>query len=326
MRAWKVASLGEPGEVLHLADRPPLDAGPGEVIVDVAACGLNFSDVLMCRGEYQEHPPLPFTPGTEIVGTVASVGEGVDLPLGSRVVARASLPDGGLAEQARARADRVLRVPDAMDDVTAAAFHVTYQTAWFGLHRRARLAPGEVLLVHAGAGGTGSAAVQLGVAARARVIAVAGGAAKVEVCRRLGAEVALDHRTDDVRAAVGDLTDGLGADVVFDPVGGASFDTARRCVAFEGRIVVVGFASGRAADLPTNHLFVKNYEVLGLHWPLYEARRPDLVLAAHLELLRLHAEGLVDPLIGAVHPLDAAPEALRALGGGETTGKIVVRP
>jgi NADPH2:quinone reductase len=326
VRAWQVYELGEPERVLRLGERASLDPDAGELIVEVAACGCNFSDVLLCRGEYQDKPPLPFTPGTEVVGWVVAAGGGAPHRVGDRVLGRAVLPDGGLAEQARVRAAGALPVDEAIDDAQAAALHVTYQTAWFGLHRRARLQPGETLLVHAGAGGTGSAAVQLGVAAGARVIATAGGAAKVEQCLALGAELAFDHRADDVRAAVLDATGGEGADVVFDPVGGASFEAARRCIAFEGRIVVVGFASGAIAELPTNHVFVKNYSVLGLHWPLYERRRPDLVRRAHDEILALHAAGHVRPLISTVRPLDEAADALADLGRGRTTGKVVIRP
>jgi NADPH2:quinone reductase len=326
MRAWQVFELGEPDRVMRLGERASLDPGPGEVIVDVAACGCNFSDVLLCRGEYQEQPVLPFTPGTEVVGRVLAAGDGALHPPGSRVLGRALLPDGALAEQARLPAGGVLALDEAVDDAVAAALYVTYQTAWFGLHHRAGLRAGETLLVHAGAGGTGSAAVQLGVAAGATVIATAGGAAKAEQCRALGADVVIDHRSDDVRAAVLDATSGRGVDVVFDPVGGDLLDVARRLVAFEGRIVVVGFASGRMLDLPANHIFVKNYAVLGLHWPRYEALRPDLVARAHAEILALHAAGHVQPLISAVCPLEDAADALADLGAGRTTGKLVVRP
>lgn len=324
MKAWQVFELGEPDAVLRAGERPSLDPEPGEVIVEVAAGGANFSDVLLCRGEYQEKPPLPFTPGTEVVGTVVAVGAGVGRELGERVLGRPVLPDGGFAEQARMPASRALTVPDAIDDATAAALHVTYQTAWFGLHRRAALRDGETLLVHAAAGGTGSAAVQLGVAAGARVIATAGGAVKVEQCRALGADLALDSRADDIRAAVLDATDGEGADVVFDPVGGDLFDLSRRCVAFEGRIVVVGFASGRVAEAPTNHLMVKNYAVLGLHWPRYERRWPDLVRTAHSAILDLHAAGHVRPLLAPLRSFDDVPDALADLGAGRTAGKVVM--
>lgn len=326
MRAWRLHDLGEPGDVLAVEDRSPLRPGPDTMVVEVSACGLNFSDVLLCRGTYQEHPSIPFTPGTEIVGVVRALGDGAPSSLlGSRVLARPTLPDGGLADQALVSTGRAHPLPDTITDVDAAALHVTYQTAWFGLHRRARLQPDEVVLVHAGAGGTGSAAIQLATAAGARVIATAGGPDKVQICRDLGAELALDHRRDDVRAAVLEHTHGRGADVVFDTVGGDSFDIARRCVAFEGRIVVVGFASGTIAQLPTNHAMVKNYGVLGLHWPGYEQRQPDLVRAAHTELLELHASGAIRPLVPDVRAFDQAAAALSDLAAGATTGKVVIR-
>jgi NADPH:quinone reductase len=321
-----VEATGPVPEVLHLTDRPDLRPGPEELVVRVEACGLNFSDLLLCQGRYQEQPPLPFTPGTEIAGVVAEAGPGCRHRRGDRVVGRALLPDGGLAEQARMLDARALPLAPTMDPVDAAAMHLTFQTAWFGLHHRARLQAGEVVLVHAGAGGTGSAAVQVAAAAGAAVVATAGGPEKVEICRRLGARWALDHRRDDIRAAVLEATEGRGADVVFDTVGGSSLDVARRCVAFEGRILLVGFASGEHPVLPATHIFVKNYSVLGLQWPLYEARRPAQVAEVHQHLGELYEQGRLRPLLHDVVGLEAAAEALEALGAGATTGKVVVQP
>ncbi len=335
MRAWRVHDLGEPGEVLRLDDVPTPSASRGEVRLEVRACGLNFADVLMCRGTYQEHPSLPFTPGTEVVARVLDrpAGTGKDrsvsdepVPVGTRVLARVAPPAGGLAEQTVADADRLLPIPGHLDDPTAAALQVTYQTAWFSLHRRARVQPGETVLVHAGAGATGSAAIQLAVAAGARVIATAGGSEKIELCRQHGAELAIDYRTDDVAPAVLDATGGVGVDVIVDPVNGPTFLTSTKCIAFEGRIVTVGFASGEQAKLSTSHVFVKNYSVLGLHWPLYESRRPDLVRQTHSELLALHEAGHIHPTVSAVRPLPEAAEALTDLAAGSTTGKVVIRP
>jgi NADPH2:quinone reductase len=235
-------------------------------------------------------------------------------------------PNGGLAEQAVALEERLLPIPDAIDDATAAALHVTYQTAWFALHHRARVREGETVLVHAGAGGTGSATIQLAAASGARVIATAGGPDKVALCHDHGADVAIDYRSDDVSHAVLDATRGEGADVIVDPVGGSTFLASTKCVAFEGRIVVVGFAGGEQAELRTGHVFVKNYEVLGLHWPLYEAHRPDLVREVHDRLISLLEAGLVSPTVSAVRPLPEAPDALTDLAAGRTTGKVVIRP
>lgn len=326
MRALQLDRLGEPADVLALVERSSPDAGPTTAVVEVAACGLNFSDALLCRGEYQDQPDLPFTPGTEVAGTVVAAPPDRPELLGQRVLGRPLLPRGGLADQAVVAVDRLLPVPDTVDDVTAAAIHVTYQTAWFALHRRAGVQAGEVVLVHAAAGGTGSATVQLALAAGARVIATARGAAKVERCRELGADVVVDASHDDVRSAVLEATGGLGADVVVDPVGGDLFEQSRRCVAFEGRLVVVGFASGRHVEVPATHVFVKNYSVLGLNWPLYEQRRPDLVREAHDQIVRAHAAGHVHPEVHVVDGLEEAAAALTDLAGGRTTGKVVVTP
>jgi NADPH2:quinone reductase len=270
--------------------------------------------------------------GLEVCGVVSAVGRGAaeqapaDDLLGRRVIALPALPHGGLAERAVAAVTDVFTIPDTMDDITAAALPVTYQTGWFGLYHRAALAPGETVLVHAGAGGVGSAAIQLARARGARVIATAGGADKVARCLELGAERAIDYRSEDFVEATKAFTDGRGADVIYDSVGGDTFDGSRRCVAFEGRIVVVGFAGGRIAEAPTNHLLVKNYSVVGLHWGLYRTRRTDLVRACHEELVRLHQEGAIAPLIGEVRPLAEAAAALTDLAGRATVGKVVLVP
>src|SRR3954463_9338006 len=221
MRAWRVQELGEPEAVLRLDDVEAPVAGPGEVEVDVAAASLNFPDVLMCRGEYQVKPPLPFTPGAEVSGVVGDVGDLVDAALlGKRVIAIPRNGSGGFTEQTVAAVATVFPIPESLDDAAAAALHVPYQTGHGGLHRRAHIRAGETLLVHAGAGGVGSAATQLGLAAGARVIATAGGEAKVKVCRDLGAELVIDYRADDFVDAVKEFTGGRGADVIYDPGGG----------------------------------------------------------------------------------------------------------
>lgn len=325
MRAWRVHEHGEPEDVLQLDTVPDPAPGPGEVLVRVAAAALNFADVLRCRGEYQERVDPPFVPGSEACGTVVAVGAGVDeRRVGARVIV-ARRRGGCFAELVVAPADAVLPVPPSMDDVTAAGFHVTYQTGYVALHTRAGLRAGETLLVHAGAGGTGSAAIELGRAAGARVIATAGGPEKVEICRSLGADLALDSRAGDFVPAVLETTDGRGADVVFDPVGGDVFDRSRRCVAFEGRILVIGFAGGRIAEAPTNHILVKSYSVVGVHWGLYEEHRPEVIRRAHDDLVALHAEGRIRPGPAQVVDLDGIPAALGALARRATVGKVVAR-
>lgn len=324
MLAWRAHELGEPASVLRLEQVEEPAPAPGEVVVEVDAVGLNFPDVLLLRGQYQERPPLPFTPGLEVAGRVVAAGSSRLRP-GERVAAIASPPRGGLAERVCVPAADVLPVPDTMPAPVAAAMLITYGTAHLALHRRARIRPGETLLVHGGAGGVGSAAIQLGCAAGARVIATARGAERVEVCRRLGAEAAIDYSATDFVEAVKELTRGRGADVICDPVGGDVFDRSRRCVAFEGRILVIGFAAGRIPDAPANHVLVKNYSVVGVHWGLYRRLLPHVVPDIHEQLVDLHREGLIDPLIGAELRFGEAPQGIAMLAERRALGKIVVR-
>lgn len=320
MQAWRVHELGEPEQVMVLEEVDAPAAGQGETVVRVAAAGLNFPDLLVCRGEYQERPPLPFTPGLEVAGRV--VGGPRD---GERVAAIAALPAGGLAELVVVADADIYEVPPQMPDAKAAVLLGTYLTSHVGLHRRAGLRAGETVLVHAGAGGVGSAAIQLAKAANAQVIATAGGPRKTAVCRDLGADVVVDYDAKDFVEVVKQVTGGRGADVVYDPVGGDVFDRSRRCVAFEGRIVVVGFAGGRIAEAPTNHALVKNYSVVGLHLGLYRTRDPQVLREAYAELVRLWGRGLVDPFVGSERSMHDVPAALRSLGDRGTTGKVVIR-
>ncbi|MFI6849596.1 NADPH:quinone oxidoreductase family protein [Kitasatospora sp. NBC_00085] len=320
MRAWQVTELGEPQEAMRLVEDVPRPVpGPGQLLVRVRAAAVNFPDALMVRGQYQVRPPLPFTPGVELCGEVVA-GERA----GERVIGNPVLPGGAFAEYALLEAAAAFPAPGALDDAEAAALHIGYQTAWFALHRRAGLRPGETLLVQAAAGGVGSAAVQLGRAAGARVIAVAGGPEKAAVARELGADVVVDRTAGDFVAAVKEATGGRGADVVFDPVGGAAFTGSTKCIAFEGRIVVVGFASGEIPAAALNHALVKNYGVLGLHWGLYNTRDPQAVRAAHEELTKLAEAGVVRPLVSARLPLAGAAEAVQRVADGHSTGRVVV--
>ena len=297
------------------------------IVVEVRACALNFADSLLCRGTYQESPPLPFTPGLEIAGVVRAAGPDATHAVGDRVTGSPLLPHGGLAELAVAASGHVFASPDGVADTTLAAMHVTYQTAWFALHRRARVRPGETVLVHAGAGGMGSASIQLAVAAGATVIATAGGADKVARCGALGAHHAIDYRSTAFQDEVNELTAGRGADVILDSVGGDTFTASTRCISWEGRIVVVGAAGGTYAAARTNHALVKNYSILGLNWRGYLTRRPDLVAEAQTELGALLLAGRIDPQVSEELALDAdIPAALGRLTGGSTTGKLVVTP
>ncbi|WP_350348953.1 NADPH:quinone oxidoreductase family protein [Agromyces sp. G08B096] len=338
MRAWQVTRPGEPAEVLELREVPVPVPGPGEALVRTRAVAVNFPDVLLARGEYQVRPEPPFTIGIELAGDVVEVGDAADRPavaapagdapaatsfaVGDRVVGSQI---GVLSEYAVLPAAAVRLAPDSLDDAAAAALTIAYQTAWFGLHRRAALQPGEWLLVHAAAGGVGTAAVQLGTAAGARVIGVVGSEEKAAVAAGAGAEVVLVRGRDDLVDGVKTATRGHGADVVFDPVGGDAYDASTKCIAFEGRIVVVGFAAGTIQQVRANHALVKNYSVLGLHWALYQQRRPDLVQLAHDELARLAASGAIAPVVADVVSFADAPAAVQRLAGGTTTGRLVVR-
>ena len=327
MRAWRVHELGEPATALVLGDVPLPEPGAQQVRVRVAAAALNFSDDLLCRGRYQLRPPLPFTPGMEVSGVVDAAGSGVSREIarpGARVMARTRLPSGGLAEYALADEQGLFRVSEAMSDAEAAGLIIPYHTTHVALHRRARLEAGETLLVHAGAGGLGSAAIQLGVAAGARVFATAGGAAKVKLCRELGAEIAIDYRDQDFAGIVKEATAGEGVDVVYDSVGGDTFDRSRRCLAWEGRLLVVGFSSGRIPEAPANHVMLKSYSVVGVYLARYGERAPALLDEVHEDLLRLHAEGHVAPLIHREIPLEEAASALADLADRRTVGKVVV--
>jgi NADPH:quinone reductase len=324
MRAWQVQRLGNPEQALKLAEVEEPKPEPGEVVIEVEAAALNFFDILLCRGEYQESPELPFTPGGEVSGTVHEAGGGMQA--GQHVIATPPLPRGGYADRVAVPESSVFPIPDSMPFDKAAALPITYQTAHVALRHRAQLEPGETVLVHAGAGGVGSAAIQIAKAAGATVIATAGGSEKVEVCEKLGAEIAIDYREENFVEVVKEATEGRGADVIFDPVGGDVFDGSRRCVAFEGRIVIIGFAGGRIADAPTNHVLVKNYSVVGMHWGLYTRVMPGLIRNTHEDLIRLYNAAEIDPLISGTVSFEELPNALEKLSGRGTYGKVVTSP
>ena len=327
MRAWQIHQLGEPRDALRLTEVPDPEPALGQVLVRVLGAAANFPDVLMCQGSYQVRPPLPFTPGIELCGEVVAVGSGVTgVAVGDRVIGGPALPFGAYAELAVMDAEAILPAPERLDDAEAAAFFITYQTGWFGLHRRAGLAAGETLLVQAAAGGVGSGAVQLGKAAGARVIGVVGGERKAEVARALGADVVVDRLSQDFVQVVKEVTDGRGADVVYDSVGGEAYARSTKCVAFEGRILVVGFASGQIPTAALNHALVKNYSIVGLHWGLYRTKEPQAIVECHRQLTKLVAKGAIRPLIGERLSLDDVPGALDELAHGDTVGRIVFTP
>jgi NADPH2:quinone reductase len=324
MRAWQVTGLGEPKEAMRLVDVDDPQPGAGQLVVKVLASPANFPDVLMCRGTYQVKPDLPFTPGVELCGEVVALGDGVTgFAVGDRVLGGAVLPYGGFGELAVMDAATTFPAPEALDDAQAASLYIGYQTGWFGLHRRAALQPGETLLVHAAAGGVGSAAVQLGKAAGAKVIGVVGGADKAKVAYELGADVVVDRREQDFIDVVKAETGGRGVDVVYDPVGGDTYRRSTKCIAFEGRILVVGFAGGEIQSAALNHALVKNYSIVGLHWGLYNRFDPPAVAECHRDLTRLAAEGAVGPLVSERLALESVADGVQRLADGGTVGRVV---
>lgn len=327
MKAWQVKQLADPEEALEISevDKPALE--DGKVVIKVEATALNFFDILLCQGKYQEKPPLPFTPGAEVSGTVVEAGANSQFKKGDRVLAQPQMPNGGLAEYVSADENgSVYKIPDAMNFNDAAAMYITYQTTYYALHYRAQIKEGEVLLVHAGAGGVGSAAIQLGKAAGAKVIATAGGSEKTKVCSDLGADVVIDYLTEDFIEIVKKETDGRGADVIYDPVGGDTFDNSRRCIAFDGRLLVIGFAGGRIPEAPANHALVKNYSIVGVHWGYFKRLYPEGVVEIHNNLMDLYEKGKIKPLIYDEFPFEKVPEALNMLGSRKTWGKLIVKP
>ena len=268
---------------------------------------------------------MPFTPGLEVCGVIDEVGGDVSPALvGSRIVGQPHLPHGGFADLALMAATDAAVVPAALDDVTAATLHLTYLTAWLGLHRRAAVRPGDIVVVTAAAGGVGSAAVQLAHAAGATVVGIASGENKLDAVAECGAEFVIDGSEDDVIDRVREIASG-GADIVFDTVGGQSYECATKYIAFEGTIVVVGFASGTIPQPRLNHAFVKNYTIAGLHWSLYRQNRPELVQQAQNAIFEMAATGQITPSITACLGIEAVPAALEELSRGRTRGKTVIR-
>lgn len=323
MRAWVVESLTPDGR-MALRDIPvPRPAGD-QALLRVEAAGVNFLDTLMIRGQYQVKPPLPFTPGIEVVGTVVEPGPDSPYQPGERVAAILNM--GGFAEYALAPRLASERVPDGMTSREAAGLPIIYPTAFLALRQRAALQAGETVLVHAGAGGVGSAAIQLAKHWGARVIATAGGPEKTALCLELGADAAIDYRAEKLADAIRRETAGRGVDVVVDPVGGEVTRESLRCLAWGGRLVIVGFAGGSIPELPANRLLLKNAAALGVYWGEYRTHHPDIVAAVFAEIFALHRQGVIRPLVRDVFPLEQAEAALAALAGRRTVGKVALLP
>lgn len=329
MRAAIVHAFGAPADVLTTGDHPAPVAGPGEVLIRVAAVAANFVDTLVIGGTYQFLPKPPFVPGKGPAGTIIALGDGVTgLAVGDRVLAMAEI--GGYAEQCVAPADQCYRLPDNLAFIDAASMSLAYDTAWFGLHVRGRLEAGETVLVLGASGAVGFAAIQLAKATGARVLAGVSSMAKADAARAAGADAVIDlgrpDLRDGLRAQVHAETAERGADVVLDMLGDAIFDAALRAVAWEGRLVVIGFAAGRIPTLKTNYLLVKNIEVSGLQISDYRKRKPALVRRCFEDVFALYAAGKLQPPPSRTFPLAEAKAAVAALLDRRVPERIVLVP
>lgn len=303
-------------------------AGPAikknEILLEVHAAGVNFPDTLIIEGKYQFKPPFPFSPGGEAAGVVLEVGEKVEhLKAGDRVMALTGW--GSFAEQVAVPAYNVMPIPRGLDFTAAAAFGMTYGTSMHALKQRANLQPGETLLVLGASGGVGLAAVEIGKAMGARVIAAASSAEKLAVAKAAGADELINYSESSLKEEVKKLTGGQGADVIYDPVGGDLFDEAIRSIAWNGRLLVVGFASGRIPELPVNLCLLKGAAVVGVFWGSFAQRQPQDNAANFQQLFAWHAEGKLKPLVSQTFPLQQAAEAINALGQRKAVGKVVVQ-
>jgi NADPH2:quinone reductase len=322
MRAVLCKEFGGPDKLV-VEDVPAPALREGAVRLQIHAAGINFADLLLVSGQYQEKPPLPFIPGAEAGGVIMEVGAGVtNLKAGDRVMALAGT--GAFAEEAVIDAGRIFPIPAKMDFASAAGFPVTYGTSHGAFDWRAHLKPGEWLLVLGAAGGVGLTAVEIGKAMGAQVIACAGGEEKLAVAKNHGADHLIDYSREDIRARVKEITVGHGADVVYDPVGGDAFDASLRSIAWGGRIIVIGFASGRIPQIPANIVLVKNIDIIGFYWGSHQTRKPELLRQSFAQLFRWFEEGKLKPHVSEKVDLKDAGRALELLRQRKSTGKVVL--
>ncbi len=324
MKAVVCKAWGLP-ETLVVEDLPERSAAAGEVMIDVMAAGVNFPDVLIIQNKYQFKPELPFTPGNELAGVVRAVGEGVDhLKVGDRVFAYVA--HGAFAQQASVPANTVLKMSDELDFDTAAALTLTYGTSHHAVVDRAQLKAGETMLVLGAAGGVGLAAIEIGKAIGAKVIAAASTDEKLAICRQHGADDCINYSTEDLREGIKRTTGGKGPDVIYDPVGGSYTEPAFRSIAWRGRYLVIGFANGEIPKLPLNLPLLKGASVVGVFWGDFARREPAHHVTAMNELMQWHSEGRIRPHISATYALADVPQALNDMASRKVTGKIVIRP
>src|SRR5436190_2289751 len=322
MKAVLCKQFGPP-ESLVMEELPSPRAGAGEVVVTVKAASVNFPDVLIIQNKYQFKPPLPFSPGSELAGVVKEVGDGVTtVRPGDRVLAFTTY--GAFAEEVKTEAARLLPLPAGMDFVAGAAFLLTYGTSEHALRDRGTLKSGETLLVLGAAGGVGLAAIEIGKALGARVIACASSEEKLAVCREHGADIGINYATDDLRERIKAVTEGRGVDVVYDAVGGPYSEPAFRSLAWRGRLLVVGFAAGEIPKLPLNLALLKGASVVGVFWGDFARREPKLFAESVKQLARWYGEGKLRPHISQTLPLERAAEAIKLLASRQAKGKIVL--
>ncbi|WP_108880343.1 zinc-binding dehydrogenase [Anderseniella sp. Alg231-50] len=324
MKAVLCTQFGGP-ETLEVADIESPVAGPGEVVVAVRAAGLNFFDTLIIQNKYQFKPDLPFSPGAEIAGEVKSLGDGVEgLKVGDRVMAYSVW--GGVRAEIAISQEAVIPMPDALDFVTAAGLIVTYGTSLHALKDRADMQPGETLAVLGASGGVGQAAVEIGKAMGARVIACASSDDKLEFCRGLGADETLNYSDEDLKVRLKELTGGSGVDVIYDPVGAELAEPALRAIGWKGRFLVVGFAGGGIPKIPLNLALLKGCQIVGVFWGDHLVREPDRHRANMSQLLDWVVDGKIKPHIHKVYPLEETSDALMAIARREVRGKVIVTP
>lgn len=324
MKAILCKSWGLP-DTLVVEDLPDAVPGPGEVAIDVQAAGVNFPDVLIIQNKYQFKPDLPFTPGSELAGVIRAVGEGVtNVKVGDKVLAFVSR--GAFAQQIAVPAQAVMPMPPGLDFDTAAAVTLTYGTSHHAVVDRAQLKAGETMLVLGAAGGVGLAAIEIGKALGARVIAAASSDEKLAVCKDHGADATINYSTEDLREAIKAATDGKGPDVIYDPVGGVYAEPAFRSIAWRGRYLVIGFANGEIPKLPLNLPLLKGASIVGVFWGEFARREPKANQAAMRELMGWMAEGKIRPHISGRYPLAETARALNDMAARKVTGKVVIQP
>jgi NADPH:quinone reductase len=322
MKAVLCKAYGPP-ESLVIEDVESPTPGPGEVVISVKASGVNFPDVLIIQNKYQVKPPLPFSPGSEVAGVIKAVGENVThVAPGDEVFAFTVY--GGFAEEVKTDAKRLLPIPAGMTFATAAAFGLTYATSGHALRDRGELESGETLLVLGAAGGVGLAAVEIGKALGARVIACASSDDKLAVCREHGADETINYATEDLRERIKAITGGKGADVIYDPVGGSYTEPALRSIAWRGRLLVVGFAAGDIPKIPLNLTLLKGCAIVGVYWGEFTRREPERFAQEMRQLDQWYGEGRIRPHISATYPLDRAPDALNDMAQRRVVGKVVL--